>query len=156
VSRRRRARRDEATATLSITSMMDMMTIILIFLLRSFSTDEIAITPSADLHLPLSNATIRPTVQVVVAISPAGIQVDGLRIADAAAAPDLRIPELITALKDKTARAAPAAAPGAEVEGSLLVECDRAMKFDVLRRVLYSAGEAGFPRYKLVVAHGER
>jgi biopolymer transport protein ExbD len=154
MSRRRRVRRNEAPATLSITSMMDMMTIILIFLLRSFSTDEIAITPSADLHLPVSTATVRPTVEVLVAISPVGIKVDGLRVADAVVGADLRIPELISALRDKATRAGAGSPPGTEVEGSLLVECDRAMKFDVVRRVLYSAGEAGFPQYKLVVAHG--
>jgi biopolymer transport protein ExbD len=153
VSRRKRTRRDEGVASLSITSMMDMMTIILIFLLRSFSTDEIAITPSAELRLPVSTATLRPTVQVLVAVSSGGIAVDGLRVADAQPAADLRIPTLVDALKDKARRAVPGDAEP-EVEGLLLIECDRAIRFDVLRRVLYSAGEAGFPRYKLVVAHG--
>lgn len=153
MSRRRRARRVVETASLSITSMMDMMTIILIFLLRSFSTDEIAITPSAELRLPVSTATTRPTVHVLVAVSSAGIAVDGLRVADAQPGAELGIPELIDALKDKARRAVPGEAD-APVEGLLLVECDRATRFEVLRRVLYSAGEAGFPRYKLVVAHG--
>jgi biopolymer transport protein ExbD len=153
-ARRHRRRRSEGPATLSITSMMDMMTIILIFLLRSFSTDDLVIAPSSDLRLPLSTATERPTVHAVVSVSASGIKLDGEPIADtgsaaAASGPAaLRIPALINALREKAQRGS----VDSKVDGEVLIACDRDTRFEVLRRVLYSAGEAGFPRYRFAVA----
>jgi len=45
---------------LSITSLMDMMTIILVFLLKSYSVEDIQVKPSADLRLPASSAKRHP------------------------------------------------------------------------------------------------
>ena len=47
-------------AKLNITSLMDIMTIILVFLLKSYSTEDIQIAPSDDLRLPSSSAQKPP------------------------------------------------------------------------------------------------
>ena len=46
-NRRRKLRRQSDDAGLNITSMMDMMTIILVFLLKSYSTDDVSVAPHA-------------------------------------------------------------------------------------------------------------
>ena len=50
----KQARRPTNDGGLNITSMMDMMTIILVFLLKSYSTQDISVAPSEDLELPVS------------------------------------------------------------------------------------------------------
>ena len=55
-----KARRPSEPAGLNITSMMDMMTIILVFLLKSYSTQDISIAPSEDLELPVSTVRRHP------------------------------------------------------------------------------------------------
>ena len=52
----KKARRDQEPGSLSITSMMDMMTIILVFLLKSYSTTDITVKPDANLMLPASSS----------------------------------------------------------------------------------------------------
>jgi biopolymer transport protein ExbD len=50
------SRRNDGVGGLNITSMMDMMTIILVFLLKSYSTDDPGVAPSDDLAIPISTA----------------------------------------------------------------------------------------------------
>ena len=56
----KKARRSKPDAGLNITSMMDMMTIILVFLLKSYSTQDISVAPSEDLELPVSTVKKAP------------------------------------------------------------------------------------------------
>jgi len=65
----KKKRRVEADDELNITSMMDMMTIILVFLLKSFSATTITVKPSDTLMLPKSNAEKDPSVAVNVIIA---------------------------------------------------------------------------------------
>ena len=60
----KKARRPGAGAELNITSMMDMMTIILVFLLKSYSTQDISVAPSEDLELPVSTVKKNPEMAV--------------------------------------------------------------------------------------------
>ena len=65
---------------LNITSMMDMMTIILVFLLKSFSATEVTVTPSSNLKLPMSVADKQPSVALNVVVAKDAIIVDNKRI----------------------------------------------------------------------------
>ena len=58
-------KRDEVDGELNITSMMDMMTIILVFLLKSFGENAITVKPSDKMRLPFSNAEIQPHVRPI-------------------------------------------------------------------------------------------
>ena len=70
-------RRGGGSEGLNITSMMDIMTIILIFLLKSYSTEDISVAPSADLEVPISSAQKAPKLAVQVVVSKSQILVDG-------------------------------------------------------------------------------
>ena len=65
---------------LNMNSMMDMMTIILLFLLKSFSTDGALVAPSQDLTLPTSFQTEKPKKELNVAISQDAIIVNDIPI----------------------------------------------------------------------------
>src|SRR3954452_22800557 len=60
---------------LNITAMMDMMTIILVFLLKSYSASNVAMTASEDVRPPISTARTTPRDTVAVTITPKHILV---------------------------------------------------------------------------------
>lgn len=73
---------------LNITSMMDMMTIILVFLLKSYSTDDISIAASEDLRLPISTSEKPPKLAVNVVVSRVDVVVDGEWVMNLEEVPD--------------------------------------------------------------------
>jgi|GEM_PF-1120655 len=62
-------RRPELNDSLQITSMMDAFTIILVFLLKSYSTEAIAVQPSDQLQLPWADASVTPEPEVKITVS---------------------------------------------------------------------------------------
>ena len=67
---------------LTITSLMDMMTIILVFLLKSYSVEDIQVKPSEDLRLPLSSSKKDPEVAVNVVVSKRTLSVVAVSVID--------------------------------------------------------------------------
>ena len=165
----RTGRRPVADVDLNINSMMDMMTIILVFLLKSYSASDISISPSEVLTLPSSEAIQIPQVAVNLVIAKDMLTVDGVPLI---ALTELVtedgtilwvIPEeairgqLITALYDVLSeKAATAIAMGEQLEGGeftgrLLLQLDRDLHYGVLREVMYTAGQARFGKFEFVV-----
>lgn len=129
-----------------LTSLVDMMVILLVFLLKSFSVEGQLVTPAADLQLPSSTCDVAAEVALGVEVSTTGINLDGVPVAmlpDVAVADgSLVIPELESALRE-------ALAPGAI--GRANVQCDHRVDFAVLKRVLASCSAAGYDDLSLLV-----
>jgi biopolymer transport protein ExbD len=160
-------------AGLEITSMMDMMTIILCFLLKSYSTDDISIAASEDLELPSSSALTKPELAVNVVVDKRGITVDGVdvlpltRVSDPDTGKDrIAVPEeqlkgqMITLLYDRLLEKAEQSKAMAEAtggikefgfKGRILLQCDKTLPFEVVRQVMYTAGQAQFGEFRFVV-----
>jgi biopolymer transport protein ExbD len=158
----KKARRAGEPAALNITSMMDMMTIILVFLLKSYSTQDISVAPSEDFELPVSTVKKAPEMAVNVVVSKKNIVVDGVPVLSLEKVPDpdnpgqskLQVPEdqrngqLIDPLLDELSKKADTAKnigqqSGSEehaFKGRLLIQCDKKLPFEVLRQVMYTAG----------------
>lgn len=166
---RREAKMDE----LNITSMMDMMTIILVFLLKSFSTEDISVQ-GAQIELPISTSVVAPKLAVNVVIAQDQLLVDGepvLKIeegTDASGRPTFQIPEaskrgakildLFEKLEAKaeTAKRIGERAGSAEFDfkGQVLLQVDKEIPFSVVRDVMYTAGQAQFGEFRFVVIKG--
>ncbi len=155
-----------AESGLSITSLMDMMTIILVFLLKSYSVEDIQVKPSADLKLPLSTAKKDPEVAVNVVISKRTISVDGVKVIDVdpgelTVADEYKRGTMISPLYDTLqekaddAKALAARNPNQPFKGRLLLQCDKDIPFSLLREVMYTAGQAQFGEFKFVVFKSE-
>lgn len=169
----KKARRTEVSSGLNITSMMDMMTIILVFLLKSFSATDVQVTPSDDLTLPFSTTQKNPEIAVNVVVAKSKIIVDGkpilnLGTGDDPARPGQKtviVPEeilkgqLISPLFDVLEQKAKEAKAIGERTGSdqlgfkgrILLQVDQNLPFSVLRTVMYTAGQAQFGEFKFVV-----
>jgi biopolymer transport protein ExbD len=156
-------RRAPPEAKLNITSLMDIMTIILVFLLKSYSTEDIQIAPSDDLRLPVSSAQKPPELAVNAVITKAEILVDGVKIVDVAGGTvgdeykrGTLISPLFDILKEKAdeAKAIAESRQTVTFTGRLLLQCDRDIPFSLLREVMYTAGQAQFAEFKFVVYKG--
>ena len=168
----KKARRQEVDTSLNINSMMDMMTIILVFLLKSYSATDVSVAPSDDLTLPFSSAQKAPEVAVNLVIEQNRILVDGAPVVSLEQQTDEKtgkatpaIPEgdmqgqtigdLYEVLYEKAEQAEALGArsnnPDLAFKGRILLQVDKEMPYSVLRSVMYTAGQAKFGEFKFVV-----
>ncbi len=157
--RRRRGRRSQAGGTprLKITSMMDILTVLLLFLLKSFVVDGEVVTPPPGIELPESVADEAPEASLVVAVSGEAILVGGVRVATVAEAlsgNDLVIAPLAQCLEEERSRMSEIAAlqgledaPAARVT----IQGDRNLEYQLLQRVMATCSAGGFDELALAV-----
>jgi biopolymer transport protein ExbD len=148
---------------LNITPMMDMMTIILVFLLKTFSSTTSTITFDQNLQVPKSVTQLRPKEAVTVTVTKKIVLVEGDGIApinngkvDPAVKRDGENGYYITPLVDileKHARKEKKVAEltGQTFEAQLMVVADQTTPYRLLTEVLYSCGQAGYGNYRLLV-----
>jgi len=161
-TKRRAARaRKPSLLVLNITSMLDMFTILIIFLLKSYSAEGIILTIPADLHLPHSTTQNAPEPGLVVEVSENILVVDGkildVDLKEVEKSETLIINNLYEHLLVKARRYEEIAAlnPNAEFTGRLVLEGDREIPFRLLKKILYTCGQAGFINQSLAVFQKE-
>lgn len=149
-------------AYLNITPMMDMMTILLVFLLKQFSVQQAA-AMSEGLQLPQSTIeAARPlAVNITVTQSAVLVEGDGVTTVRAGAVdPSVKrdgangyyITPLVDVLTKHANRLKKIAAMGGSAfDGTAMVMVDKNVPYRLLTEVLYSAGQAEFKNYHLVV-----
>jgi biopolymer transport protein ExbD len=162
LARKKRKEREAAGEIheLNITAMMDMMTIILVFLLKSYAASAIMLTQSEDIKPPISSTRAVPRDTVAVTITPKDIlvgdrvvvtlengqvpanQLDGRLVKPL----DAALRREVDKLKIIAARN-----PAAPFSRELSVIGDRKIPYDLLLTVLYTAGQAELENYRFVV-----
>jgi len=180
-----------STFALNVTSMTDMFTIMLVFLLQTYTTSEIQILPEKNQTLPQSSSEANPVMALQISLTKDELKVEDKVIAtlkdadfstqDVSKADPNFIEPLFQALekiaKDEKARdekynadiaagtpqmtkdahgnSIPAgkANPGI-LEGRILVKADQALPYGLLRKVMYTASMAGFPKMKMATVVG--
>lgn len=130
------------TRGVPLTSLVDMMTILLVFLLHSFAIDGQIVTPAADVQLPPSRSE-RPTGPALrVEVTVTTVRVDGRSVAELSS----------LAGDDPAAVAALRTALAADGEpAAISIHCDRRVGFRYLKRVLRACQEAGGEDLDLLV-----
>jgi biopolymer transport protein ExbD len=153
----------ETIRELNVTPMMDMMTIILVFLLKSFSGSTSLITLDQNLQVPPSTTMLRAKEAVPITITKKVIIVEGEAVApinngkvDASLKPDGENGYRIQAIVDRLTKISNRERRVAELQGEkfqseLMVVADRTTPYRLLTEVLYSCGQAGYSNYRLVV-----
>src|SRR5512140_3593297 len=89
----------ETTFRPQLTSLIDVMTFLLVFLIKSFSVDGNILTPSTDLQFPLSEAQKKPRAAMSIEITNDAVLSEGRRVCaiDAVSKEDsMIIPQLYT------------------------------------------------------------
>ena len=150
-------------AYLNITPMMDMMTILLVFLLKQFAVQQAATLTSEGLQLPTSSIEAQRPMAVNVTITQNAILVEGDGVTTVrAGAVDPSVKRdgangyYITPLVDVLTKHANrlkkiAAMGGTQFDGTAMILVDKNTPYRLLTEVLYSAGQAEFKNYHMVV-----
>ena len=158
---------------LNITAMMDMMTIILVFLLKSLSSSSASIPQSDDLTIPKSILSTEASQEgVAVLISKSHVVVDDAVVcpvpADAthgiegkykrSGPNDLYVVPLANALqswreRDRQLRVATGKDPSAS---EAIVIADAGTPYRLLVEILFTLGQTEFARFHLMVLQGEK
>lgn len=150
-----------STFALNITSMTDMFTILLVFLLQTYSTADVEILPVPGLRLPASNATSNPVAGIKVSISKDSIRIDDRVIAAVtnltvdAKDIDSKDKNFIPHLFQELDQLAKKADQGPAKEGRILLQADEDLPYKTLRKVMYTSSMAGFPQLKLITVVGD-
>lgn len=157
--------------TLNINSMTDMFTILLVFLLQTYTTAEVNIIPEKGVNLPVSNSQNSPVEGVKISLSKEALLLDGQVIAklnkNQFAAGDVEssdpsfILPLFKALETRTKELADGTKKFNSLEtqgikeGRVLLQADSDFTYDTIRKVMYTASMAGYPQLKLITLVGE-
>ena len=162
LKRQARKRRGETGFKLNITSMMDMFTIILVFLIKNYSTDGAMLTPAEDLTLPTSTAEKAAREALSVKIAQNSISVEGRVVIGAALyaaisdQSEFLIDDLYEVLREYAQRATELAVlSGQEFSGQITVQGDSRVPYGILTRIMYTCGQAGYPDINLIVYRQE-
>jgi biopolymer transport protein ExbD len=152
-----------STFKIQITSMVDVFVILLVFLIKSFSTSPVQINPSMDLKLPESSSMTEPEDVIKLVVSKKGIFVEDNRVLElkegflTAKDVDLNDPNFIKSLYEELDKQAAKTKKISEVntdlkfDGRILVQADRDLSYDTLRKVLYTSMLVGYADVKLAV-----
>jgi len=155
----KRKRRNEqfVPPKLQITSMMDMFTIILIFLLFSFSDKPETMKLDKDLELPESNAKLDYNENIKLVLSQNSLYLGDEKIAriqdgkiEGMHPSHLQESKLYKELKthreDRRTET-----PESNKEESILFLCDKRSEFKTINNIIKTAGLAGYPNFQFGV-----
>ena len=159
---RRRKKHGDGTVKINITSMIDMFTLMVVFLLKNYSAQGQLVTPAEGLILPASSIERMATEAVSVKVSRNTIMVENTVVIDSAgmktieSQQEFMIQQLFEVLEKNAAEARKSAELfKTEFSGKISIQGDVAIPYTVLTRVMYTCGQAGFPVMNLVVYRKE-
>ncbi|MGE4131844.1 MAG: ExbD/TolR family protein [Bdellovibrionales bacterium] len=156
--------RSPSSFKIQITSMVDMFVILLVFLLKSYSTSPVNITPKEGLRIPESNATTDPIDVVKLIVAQDGVFVEDKKIMELSQGHfqkdqiDKEDQSFVRALfeeldqRAKLAKSISQVNDSFEFDGKILLQADRTLPYDVLQKIMYTSMMAGYAEVKLAVA----
>jgi biopolymer transport protein ExbD len=156
--RRRHRKRSEGTVKLNITSMIDMFTLMVVFLLKNYSAQGQLVTPATNLLLPSSSIEKNAGEALSVKVSNTNIMVENTIVVDekgyqaVLAQKDFLIEPLYNVLKKYCDEARKSSEMfKTEFSGKISIQGDVAIPYNMLTRIMYTCGQAGYPVMNLVV-----
>ena len=161
----RKVRKIEEGGSVTPTSLMDILTIILVFLLKSFSTDPVALKQADDLKPPFSSAELKAEQSTTVTLTLNHLMVDDKSVVKVeqgvvgegdTSSNGYLIDPLFQALQEQVDHQKRIASfnSSAEFTGIITIISDRHVPFKLLSQVMYTAGQAQFSKFKFMVVKG--
>jgi len=151
---------NKESVSLNIMPMMDVFSILITFLLISYSSDPVMVDPKQGLELPGSMTLVGLDEIPAIAVTKTEIFVNDNRVADVVGGdvPESQrsqgaiqsVYDELIKLKEINDRLAEAQGKKPKL-GSLVMEMDKAHVFKLVKRVMISAQQAEFVTFKLMV-----
>ena len=147
--------------TLRLTAMIDMFTILLVFLLKSFSVEGEIMSVAKDLRLPESTAQTPPKAAPILVVTNEWIILDGTpveKVETVLTQRDNIINSLKTQLQQIRAFSESLAQLNANMrfKGNIAIQGDKEIPFGLLKKIMFTCGQVGFNDMLLVVNQAEQ
>jgi biopolymer transport protein ExbD len=146
---------------LNLTSMVDMFTIIVVFLLVSYSVSDVALAPPKDVRLPVSSSSTLPFISLKVVVSPRAIMIEDrpvvalnqgkLRQDDVQGMVIYPLYRELKAIMVEREKSVEGVANAKPVDRKVVLQGDRSIPFDTVKRILFTAGQAEYDGFRLSV-----
>ncbi len=144
--------------SLKLTSMIDMFTILLVFLLKSYSAEGQIMSVAPDLKLPESTAQKAPQTVSIIAVTHDLLLLDGYEVAkvnDIMRSNQNLIPLLLKELKKKRDLSERlgdiSSSAGIGFTGKISIQGDRELPYLVIKKIMFTCGKIGFNDIMLAV-----
>jgi len=168
-ARRKARERAGEIKELNIVAMMDMMTIILVFLLKSYQASTLNVNMGADLTIPASTTQLHPQENINISISQTVLTVNDRAVLplrggaipveakEGKRAEAFYVGPIFDALKKEVDKQKYIAQFNKDVPfaGRVNVIADKKITYRTLMEVLYTAGQAELGEYKFMVMKNE-
>lgn len=157
----RRFRQRDAKYVLQLTAMVDLFTILLVFLLKSYSTSSVQMTKIDDLRLPDSVAAREPDEALKLVVSQKGIYVDDKKVvslkdgninnSELDKKDKYFLRALYNELDKQASKQKEIAVENKTVKfsGKVILQADQNLNYATLKKVMYTAMLAGYADLKL-------
>ncbi|MGK5081725.1 biopolymer transporter ExbD [Bdellovibrionota bacterium FG-1] len=183
---RRKRKKVNSAFELQLTSMMDVLVIIVVFLLKTYATSQNNFATVPGLKMPISASQDNPADSLQVIVTPESITFDGARVLDFrqtaanlgsseatytfdekdldAKERYLRIIPLYEALlkaKEKSevlrqkSKARDLEGKPLPFDGILAIQADKRVRYDTIRRIMYTAAAAGYKTFRFLAMRRE-
>ena len=158
--RHRKKRSKSNVLDLDITSLLDILVIILIFLLKSYNSSGVVFNVPKDISLPKSQSIKINSPGVIIQVSKKNVWLDDELIIqnnDLSKMTDhggRRIIKLFDKLVEKRRTIElvnKQTEHSKKFQGSVNLIIDKSVRYSLIRKILYTAAEAEFIKYKFVV-----
>lgn len=153
-------RKRNVQVSLKLTSMIDMFTILLVFLLKSFSAEGQIVTISPDLRLPESTAQKSPEPASTIAITDEWVLLDGdqiVTVKEVMSLNKLLIPGLATGLENLKTVSETVGQMTMDMgfTGKISIQGDKEIPYQLLKKVMFTCGQIGYNDILLTVTKME-
>ncbi len=161
----RGVRKKKEVIDLDITSLLDILVILLVFLLRSYDSTGVILNIPKDIIIPTSKSSSLNNNGVVVQVSPKNIWVDDKEVVNTETtskiySSDRRLilplfNELVSK-KNEVQRIAKTTPNADSFSGVVNLVIDKTVKYSYIKKLMHTCAEAGFQKYKFVVMGQEQ
>ena len=143
-----------------LTSLIDVMTILLIYLLHSFSTEGDIITVHKSLILPESSAKKVPELRVTLTVNNSYILAEDVKVAsvdEVLSSDKLIIPGLYEWLFNRRSATEKIEqySEKTKFKGEITIHGDKRIRFRLLKKIMYTCGQQGYNNFSLAVRRRE-
>jgi biopolymer transport protein ExbD len=135
-----------AWASLNLTAMVDIFTTLVVFLLANFSATGEILFMTKEISLPKAQATAEILRAPVISISSSAVSLEGERVyfTEEASRADVSTLSDITYQLQEIRKTEEILRPGGQFKGTVVLQCDEKIEFNVIRKVMYAAAAAGY------------
>jgi biopolymer transport protein ExbD len=132
-----------------MTSLIDILTLLLVFLIQSFSAEGNLVTPSTDLTLPLSSSNKPAKPSLMLELTHGGVVAEGKQLAANESfehTPDFLVKNVYGWLIGQKTKIG-----AAEAQRQIILQCDRDLEFNIVKRIMFTCSKAGFTDFSVLV-----